>query len=212
MIPYLSLRNQPDVNLYRAKIRLNNEFNEKARLPNLVGILYYPTQAHYVPLPHAKLEIEGKCYILCGNRKDKKSLEKKIASALHGNLSFARIGISVTPNQLKELKKNKKFINSATCSQGVVDALNKHADFRIPRPLSFGPTLSTCYLTLAKTAGCSRITSIDYYSHYNNITDKVFKIAYPILGLGLEIGALVAPVAFSAWVYAEVSSMRIVWV
>lgn len=210
MVPYLNLLNQPNATFYQAKILLNQEFNEKARITNLVGILYYPTQAHYLPLPHAKLELEGKCYILCGDRKDRRSLERKIISALRGNLSFARIGISVTPQQLKELKKNVKSINSATCSKGISDVLGKYADFRIPFPLSFGPTLSASYLLLAKKMGSSRITSFDYYSHYNNNIDKIVKVAYPTFGLVIESGFLAGPVVWSVWAYTVVNSVTFI--
>ncbi len=208
MVPYLNSVNQPNETFHQAKVLLNQEFYEEGRITNLVGILYYPTQFHYLPLPHTKLELEGKCYILCGNRKDRQSLERKIISALRGNLPFARIGISVTPKQLKELKKNVKSIDSATCSQGVSDALGKYADFKIPFPFSFGPTLSAAYLLLAKKTGYSRITSYDCYIHYKNNMDKIIKIAYPMFGLAIEGGFLGGPVLVYVCTYTIINSLK----
>lgn len=156
-----------------------------------VSIIYYPYQNS--PIPHSKLEIEGDCYSYFWCMSENTKLSRLIKNSQTNNWRvkpFVRIDISVTPEQFKELKDHLHGSSfSINCMRGVSNLLSSHADFVIPFPISYSPTLSTGYLCARKALGHSRITSISCYpplSSYSISFGDIYKLGYACASISVE--------------------------
>ncbi|KAG6558751.1 hypothetical protein RHABOEDO_001168 [Candidatus Rhabdochlamydia oedothoracis] len=99
--------------------------------------------------------------------------------------SFFRFNISVTPNQLDELKKNAVRINSINCSVGVAKALKQFTDLKIPPLFVISPLALAFYLTMANKLGSQHVSQIEF--HHNSSLKNLSK---SILGGLVEAAGL----------------------
>ena len=141
---------KPSEQIHKNKMLVNKEFEDKANIKGFVSYIYYPSQGGDAP-GHSELEIEGNSYTLFheSNIRDivkglvsyiypsqrgdaseqvqgngNKSLSRMIEWTQMGLGSpFFRFNISVTPNQLNELRKSISITSSITCSLGAAKAL-----------------------------------------------------------------------------------------
>ena len=162
------------------KKKLNKEFEDKANIKGFVSYIYYPSQRGDMQ-GHSELEIEGNSYTLTNatnvrdvikglasciyypfQRRDEqghiqenrnvKPLSRMIEWTRMGyGLPFFRFNISVTPNQLYELREGISTTNSIICSMGAAKALKQYANFKIPQPLAILPLTSAIYLAAARS-------------------------------------------------------------
>lgn len=196
------MNDKPSEQIHKNKMLLNKEFKDKAHIKGLVSYIYYPSQRGDVQ-GHSELEIEGTSYTLTNatdvrdiikglvfypfQRRDaqeqvnrNKPLSRMIEWTRMGfGLPFFRFNISVTPNQLNELRKGISITSSITCSVGAAKALKQYANFKIPLPLAISPLASAIYLTVAKKLGSQRIYQIE---SYGNPLENLSKIIPGIAG------------------------------
>lgn len=157
----------PPVEFHQKKLLLNEEFNTQARIQGLVSLIYYPSQQEVSFLGHAELEVEGQSWTLM-LYPNAKPLAKMIRSSLSGTgYPFFRFDISVTPNQLQELRKNVMTTKGPFCAIGALKALSRYGDYSVPFPVSLFPLASAAYLTVAKALGSRRIGQIQFYGDQN---------------------------------------------
>ncbi len=184
---------KPSEQIHTNKMLLNKEFKNKANIKGgLVSYIYYPSQRGDMQ-GHSELEIEGNSYTLTNatdvrgvikglasyiyypfqrgdtqgyiqENRNIKPLSRMIEWTRMGyGLPFFRFNISVTPNQLYELREGISTTNSIICSMGAAKALKQYANFKIPLPLAILPLTSALYLAAAKKLGSQRVYQIDFY-------------------------------------------------
>ena len=133
-----------------------------------VSYLYYP---YWGDQGHAELEIDGECWTLKKGHTEVRSFQKRIDKRKNEPwercLPFYRYVITVTPDELKQLKMHvgKRSFYSIICSMDALHDLSKHAHFNLPIPFRVSPMISACYLSSAKSLGSKRITKIDFYDN-----------------------------------------------
>jgi hypothetical protein len=218
IIKHMDEGNKPSKKSIIQKKELNKEFEKKANIKGFVSYIYYPSQRGDLQ-GHSELEVEGNSYTLTnatnirdimkglvfspfqrrglqehvrGNR-NVKSLSRMIEWTRMGSgLPFFRFNISVTPNQLDELREGISTTNSTICSVGAAKALKQYVNFKIPLPLAISPLASAIYLITVKKLGSQRIYQIE---SYGNPLENLSKIIPGIVGesiLGLvSMGALI---------------------
>lgn len=182
--------------------------------------IFFPCQG--APLGHAELEIREKSYTLSniatikdkiitqvncydcysqidvGENRNVKSLPKMVERARSGyGLSFFRFKISVTENQLRELKKNALRINSISCSIGVAKAFKQYTDFKIPLPFAISPLASALYLATAHKLGSQYVRQIEFYG--NNSLKNRSKRILGILGESAGLVILASTITSNLW-------------
>jgi hypothetical protein len=178
----LYLQNQPTIDFHRKKLLLNEKFVKKAKIQGLVSYIYYPSQRECPLLGHAELEIEGDSWTLMGGESKVKSLSKMINSSQSGHgFPFFRFNISVTPDQLRELRE-KNMATWGTCSMGVLKTLSNHGNYEVPFPVTLFPFTSSMYLATAKMLGSRRINKIEFYREKNEMNS----LAKSAAGVTLE--------------------------
>lgn len=157
---------------------------KESEIKKFVSYIYYPYQRS--PIGHSELEIEGNSYVLTSATstsikdiitqrraeeqgpikiKPLSNMIKRTESKV--GLPFFRFNISVTPQQLEQLREGVSKINSLTCSLGVAAALEHCAGFEIPLPLAISPSASAFYLTAANKLGSRRVYQIESYGNPN---------------------------------------------
>jgi hypothetical protein len=166
MNPIISrLTDPPSYDVYQRKQLLNEEFYEKSKIHGLVSYIYYPSQNQVPILGHAELEIEGCSYSFVNPYRFKiKTLSQMIySSEQKGGFPFFRFHLSVTPNQLLDIKENNLKKLGLLCSTGVAKSLSRHGKYTIPLPFTWSPLLSAIYLTSAKKLGSQRVSQIEFH-------------------------------------------------
>lgn len=201
------------------KEKLNKEFKDKANIKGLVSYIYYPSQRSDMQ-GHSELEIEGNSYTLTNaahvsdivkelvsyiyypfQRKDAqghiqenrniKPLSRMIEWTRKGfGLPFFRFNISVTPQQLYELREGVSTTNSIICSMGAAKALKQYANFKIPLPLTILPLTSAIYLAAAKKLGSQRVYQIEFYGSKKHPSEHLSEIIPGVAGesMGVLLG------------------------
>ena len=182
-----SLYNPPSEDFHRTRVLIDEELHHESKIQGLVSCIYYPSQSKVPFLGHAELEIEGYSYRLTINSFTSITglLSKMISSSKSGNgFPFFRFQISVTPDQLKDLRENSLTTFGPLCSMGVAKALSLQGKYTIPLPFTFSPFALAVYLTCAKTLGSKRISCIEFYggkSHLMNLAKGIMGVAVECL-------------------------------
>jgi len=162
----LKIEDRPPATYHALKLKLNEEFNEKAKIKGLVSYIYYPT-CEVKTLGHAKLEIEGTAKgWIWGRTEVEASLPKLIQSA-EKKLPFFRFLFDVTPNTLKKLKEDQSNETYISCSRGALKRLSKNGGYSVPFLMTLTPLFSSLYLHAAKYLGSKQIRKIEYYGDPN---------------------------------------------
>jgi hypothetical protein len=173
--------------------KVDEEFFEKGRIPDALSILYYPGQhalQYEIPIPHSELLVENSIINFRVNSHDPipgiKSYSKRIYDIGRSiadkptPLIFVRIGITITPKQLNHLLtdiKNLRAIIGWNCMDGVKIALDRYADYHIPRPICLYPGVTAATLLIAKKFfGSNRISSIDPQIYHRTRTVRTINI------------------------------------
>lgn len=147
-----------------------------------VSYIYYPSQRETFIVGHAELEIEGYSWSLM-YPETPKNLSDMIYVSTQGNgFPFFRFKISVTPEQLIEMREKGKYNMGLTCSHGVFNALSKYGGYTVPLPISLSPTLSAAYLAGAKALGSNKVGSIKFYCGSNPLVN----LAKCVAGVAFE--------------------------
>lgn len=209
---------KPSEQIHKNKMLLNKEFKDKANIKGFVSYIYYPSQRGGAE-GHSELEIEGNSYTLTnatdvidmvkglitypfqrrgaeghvqGNR-NIKPLSRMIEWTRTGfGLPFFRFNISVTPNQLNELREGISTTNSIICSVGAAKALKQYANFKIPLPLTILPLASAIYLTTANKLGSQRVYQIESYgSPLENLSKIIPGVAGESMGALLGLVSII---------------------
>ncbi len=153
---------RPSAEYHALKIKLNEEFRQKAKIKGLVSYIYYPT-CEVKTLGHAKLEVEGTAKgWIWGLKEEEKPLAHLIRSA-EKHLPFFRILFDVTPNVLKKLREDQSNGIYVSCSRGALMKLAKNGSYSVPFLMTLIPSLSYFYLHSAKYLGSKEIQKIEYY-------------------------------------------------
>ncbi len=165
--------------------------NELYKIDGLVSYIYYPSQRGFPFLGHAELEIKARSYTLFRQFKIRYLYRMiKLSESGHG-FPFFRFYISVTPKQLRDLKKNSLLTRGLTCSMGVAEALSRQGEYTIPLPIAIFPFTSAIYLAGAKMLGSQRISQVDFHGS-KNITKNFLKSIMGIAGECLNIYVLLS--------------------
>jgi len=173
MTAYLDIIRLNYPNTYEARQRLNEEFYDQSKIPNAVSIIYYPVQ--HGPMSHAEFEVEGTCYYFRSGIgpcriPDSKSYHKRVYkirrdTGFQPELAFVRIGINVSPKQIKKIHEEIDGIKTMlglTCMHGVNRVIKRYTDYSVPFPVSLFPTMSAGYLLASKKLSSShKISKID---------------------------------------------------
>lgn len=193
MNPIIS--NLPDKNFHQKKLLLNEEFHTKSKIKGLVSYIYYPTQSEFPHLGHAELEIEGYSYTLMYSSNFKVRLLSNMirSSESENGLPFFRFHISVTPNQLKDLREINPNTWGPLCGMGVAKALSMQGKYTIPLPVTISPFVSAIYLTCVKALGSQRISSIELHGGKNRMMNLA-----SITGVTLECLGIISAINVTA--------------
>ncbi len=203
---YLNPADRPPAEIHDLKMKLNQEFNDKAKINGLVSYIYYPT-SYAIVGGHSEIELEGRAWTLVALGAADRSLAPMIRTQKkRGFFPFYRIYFSVTPNELKNLRESVSRTKGITCSHGALTALANQGIYSVPGLFNISPAMSFYYLAAAKSLGSKRIWKIDLHGNENEFLNVIKCTVGMYFETHIYFAYLAAAAVDAVSLYREVAS------